>query len=229
MIERVVLSLGFLLVTAAVLATLIRFVTRSQNKFLRYAQYGGGLGVLLVLVATLLAFVFGDGMAFLSGLASAPLQFLSGGLYSSSATKSAQTCINGNCEPYEYCCSSMKDKNDTWKDCRADCGSRLAEKVLGRATGKGCNNKPLPAYCSGTSAAAIGSSACNKDPIQGLITCKCCESQLGGEYWWDCADCTSNPDLFGRKVSNELCASTNTIFCHTNDNIDNNNHNSQNF
>ena len=197
-----------------------------NNRIFFYMRRGGIIGLVLFPLAILLAFIFGDGANFLVNAFSNPLSMV-GSVFGTSDSYNYACFTGGKCA--DYCCQSLGNPHDVWKDCDAECKSK--PKTVGRVLGDDCRFRSnMPIYCQGTARGVqtgqATSNVCNNIAANGPITCTCCEG--GGQRWWDCnASCISHHDVVsGAAVDNGMCTSLTQIRCLTNDQISNSDQNS---
>lgn len=186
-------------------------VLGKRLRIFKYMMIIGALGFLMIPVAFVVAAVKGNISIFLQSIADSPL-----GIFQSLGSSSSYTdaCINGKCA--DYCCASLSNPSDKWKDCNKDCDSK--PNTRGKMTGEGCRfAENMPLYCDGASNvdASQSSSVCNNLPELGPITCSCCISSTTRENYWDCSPrCSSHPSEAGFRTSTDKCtAATSKFYC----------------
>lgn len=171
------------------------------------------LGVSLVVSSFLVALSMGRLVAFSKALSS-PIM-LGSEVLSLGTPTYAQSCVDNQCT--KYCCRDKIYPELKWKDCSEACNGW--DGHFGELTGDTClGDMQLDAYCKARPTATNNyrSSACNKDPALGPVTCSCCSARdITGfdTHWWDCQSSCSSNGGSGKPVDYAACPVEGKLYC----------------
>lgn len=171
------------------------------------------LGLLVGVVACVIAAYKGSFGDMASAMVFNPLSFLA----DLRSDGKAIGCVSGVCA--KFCCESLFDPDEKWKDCSSKCDGRQA-KPVGSRTGEDCQYSNREMFCDLSKVPGLGKSTmtgavCNYDDHFGPITCTCCQgTDAARTRWWDCnSRCESLPHLDGVRTAEAVCASLKTLEC----------------